>query len=142
MLSHDTRAAITDLVVEFAYRIDHDAGHGVDELFTADGRYVLFGHPVEGREGIRAMYDHRRSRGTRTSRHIFDNVRITPDDDRDDVVHVTSVLTLHAADGEPPLPLAPLLVADYTDTVVRDDDGRWRFSIRDTALLFQPSEQG
>lgn len=139
MLTHDIRTEITDLVLEFAWRIDHDAGHGVDELFTEDGRYVLFGHPIEGRDGIKAIYDHRRSRGTRTSRHIFDNVRITPGDDSADVAHVTSVLTLHAGDGEPPLPLAPLLVADYSDTVVRDGDGRWRFAIRDATLLFQPS---
>lgn len=142
MSTADTRAAITDLIVEFAWRIDHDAGHGVEELFTPDGKYVLFGHPIEGRDAIKAMYEHRRSRGARTSRHVFDNVHIAADGNDDSTLHVTSVLTLHAADGEPPLPLAPLLVADYADTVRRGDDGRWRFAVRDTTLLFQPAGQG
>ncbi|OLR91873.1 nuclear transport factor 2 family protein [Actinokineospora bangkokensis] len=138
MLTAATRADITDLLVEFAWRIDHDEGRGVEDLFTEDGEYLLFGHPVRGRDNIRSLYDHRRSRGTRTSRHLFDNIRVTPGPSEREA-RATSVLTLHAADGRPPLPLAPLLVADYTDALHRDDDGQWRFHRRTTTLLFQPT---
>ncbi|NIL80396.1 nuclear transport factor 2 family protein [Rhodococcoides kroppenstedtii] len=130
------RNDIHDLLVDFAWRIDHDAGHHVEELFTPDGVYVLFGLPIEGRENIKALYEHRRSRGERTSRHLFDNIRITPGND-DRTIHVRSVLTLHAADGAPPLPLAPIMIADYVDTVTRDDDGRWLFARRETTLVFE-----
>lgn len=138
MLTHDDRAAITHLIAEFAWRIDHGDGHGVEDLFTDDGAYVLFGWPLEGRDSIKGFYDDRRSRGPRTSRHVYDNVRITDGPD-DRTAHVSSILTLHAADGEPPLPLSLLMVADYLDTLHRDDDGTWRFRRRDTTLVFEPA---
>jgi hypothetical protein len=133
-----TRDAIVDLIGEFAYRIDHHEGHGVDELFTEDGEYVLFGHAVEGRDAIRALYELRRSRGPRTSRHLFGNIHIGSVE-AEDTVLATSVLTLHAADGLPPLPLPPVMVADYTDVVRRDAHGLWKFERREFTVAFQPA---
>lgn len=129
------RTAIEELIVDFAWRIDHQQGHGVEELFHEDGEYVLFGHPVQGRAAIESLYAHRRARGVRTSRHLFSNLHITATDD--DTVHAVSVLTLHAADGEPPLPMRALMVADYDDVIKRGRDGRWRFARRATTAVFQ-----
>ncbi|MBY6364606.1 YybH family protein [Rhodococcoides corynebacterioides] len=131
-----TRNAVVDLIGEFADRIDHREGHGVEELFTEDGEYVLFGHPVAGRDAIRALYEHRRSRGPRTSRHLFGNIRLGPLDE-DGTVRVTSVLTLYAADGLPPLPVPPTMIANYDDVLRSDEQGVLRFQRREMTVLFR-----
>lgn len=130
----DIRSEIEALIAEFAWRVDHAGGEGVPELFTEDGVYSLHGMAAEGREQIEAFYEHRRARGERTSRHLYTNLHLrTVAADR---AEGTCVLTLHAGDGPPPLPLAPLMVADYDDVYVRGVDGRWRFERRDARLLF------
>ncbi|MDX1873255.1 nuclear transport factor 2 family protein [Mycolicibacterium sp. 120266] len=138
MIDPATRTAIEELIVDFAWRIDHQQGHRVEELFHDDGEYVLFGYPVQGRAAIKALYAHRRSSGARTSRHLFSNVHITAADDA--TIHAVSVLTLHAADGLPPLPLRALMIADYDDVISRGSDGRWRFARRTTTALFQATD--
>ncbi|QII03683.1 SnoaL-like domain-containing protein (plasmid) [Rhodococcoides fascians A21d2] len=134
LTDNSIRDAILELISEFAYRVDCHEGRGVDDLFTEDAEYVLFGHPVVGRAAIRALYEHRRSRGPRTSRHLFGNVHLAAGEE--DCVHATSVLTLHAADGLPPLPLPPVMIADYDDVVRRDERGVWKFQRRQIAVAF------
>ena len=136
------RSQISTLIAEFAWRIDHDEGRLVEDLFTEDGRYGMVGYPVQGRAAIKDLYDRRRARGPRTSRHLFDNLYLHPTSTQD-CARVTSVLTLHAADGPPPHPLRPVLVADYDDVCHRGPDGRWRFHSRDATLLFAaPQPEG
>ena len=125
---------IASLSAEFAWRIDLEGGAGVEDLFTADGVYQLGGQLLEGRGQIRAFYRARREQGHRTSRHLFSNLRVVPEGVRR--VRCDSVLTLYAADGEPPYPAAPIAIADYRDTCVLEDDGQWRFRERRTAIIF------
>lgn len=134
-ITREDRLAIADLVTEFAWLIDHHDGHGVEDLFTEDGTYDLGGWTHTGREAIREFYDTRRAKGPRTSRHLFTNLRMHPPTTDSDATG-TTVLTLHAHDGEPPHPLSPVMVADYADTYRRDDDGRWLFHTRNVTFLF------
>lgn len=127
------RSAIHDLVAEFAWRVDHNDGVGVENLFTEDGTYDMAGWVISGREDIKHFYDDRRARGPRTSRHLFTGLRLSANDD---AITGISVLTLHAEQGAPPLRLDPVLVADYSDTYVRDEDGRWLFGNRAVTPLF------
>ena len=104
------------------------------ELFTPAGVYALGPAALEGRAAIAAFYERRRGGGERTSRHLFGNLHLRSV--AADRVEGTCVLTLHAADGPPPHPLAPVMVADYDDIYVRDVDGVWRFERRSVAVLF------
>ena len=139
------RAAIEALITLFAWRIDHEDGHGVDELFTADGVYA-FGSlgSLDGREAIAGFYKFRREAGPRTSRHLFSNLHIRRAEP--DRVEGTCVLTLHAADGAGPHDTKPQMVADYDDVYVRGVDGVWRFERRSVSVLFgqlpQPAGAG
>lgn len=128
------RSEIEGLIAEFAWRIDHVSGEGVEDLFTPDGVYAVNDWAAEGRDEIARFYERRRARGERTSRHVYTNLRLhTASEER---AEGTCVLTLHAADGTPPLPLSPLMVADYDDIYVRGHDGVWRFARRSARLLF------
>lgn len=128
------RAAIEGLISEFSWRIDHGNGFGVEELFTADGVYALgSAAKANGRDEIAEFYRRRRAAGPRTSRHLFSNLHFTSVSD--DRAEATCVLTLHAADGIPPLPLSPVMVADYRDEYVWDGTA-WLFGRREIEVVF------
>lgn len=127
------RAAIEDLIVEFAWRIDHDNGYGAEDLFTEDGVYAMGPAVLSGRAEIVEFYRRRRAAGPRTSRHLFTNLRFhSIGDDR---AEATCVLSLHGADGQPPHPLSPVLIADYHDQYSWNGQ-RWLFARRDVDLVF------
>lgn len=129
------RTEIEDLIATFAYLIDHDLSEGVADLFTPDGSYGRSGGDRSvGRAAITAAYSARKARGTRTARHVFTNLHIASA--AADWATGTCILTLYAADGPPPHPAEPLLVADYDDVYQRDDQGRWRFASRTVTHLF------
>ena len=128
------RSEIEALVAEFAWRIDHESGKGVADLFTPDGVYEMGPEALRGRAEIEEFYRRRREAGPRTSRHIFTNLRLW--DVEANSARGTCVLSLHAANGTPPLPLSPLIVADYDDDYVRGPDGSWFFRRRAFTLLF------
>lgn len=130
------RSRIEMLIAHFAWLIDHEDGHRVADLFTTHGCYSLStgGLALKGRSEIAEFYAHRRARGPRTSRHLFSNLHLTYVDENR--AQGTCVLTLHAADGDPPRPLSPVMIADYADSYCRDDDGIWRFESRTVTTLF------
>jgi hypothetical protein len=124
------RVRIAALVTRFAWLVDR----GVEDLFTDDGVYAMGEHKLMGRPAIRDFYSARRARG-RTSRHVFSNLVIDTIDDR--TACGRSVVTLHAADGPPPHSAAPVLVADYEDQLIRDEQtGEWRFAVRVVTPVF------
>lgn len=135
-MTMEGRAQIAALAAEFAWLIDHKGGHGVADLFTPRGRYTVAGDDfdLQGRDEIEDFYARRRAAGPRTSRHLFSNLHLEHIDD--DRACGVCVLTLHAADGQPPHPLEPILVADYSDTYRRTPDGRWRYESRFVTPLF------
>lgn len=128
------RSELEALVARFAWLVDHDEGRGVESLFAVDGVYAFAFGAMEGRDAIAGFYEWRRSGPTRTSRHLFSNLHVRGAGPVS--ASATCVLTLHAGDGEAPLPLDPVLVADYDDDFVRGEDGLWRFSRRQMSLVF------
>lgn len=127
------RSEIEALIAEFAWLIDHQEGRGVERLFVDDGVYRFEFGAMEGREAIAGFYAWRRKE-PRVSRHLFCNLHIAALSEAS--ATSTCVLTLHAGNGTAPLPLDPVMVADYHDTLRRGDDGIWRFVERRVELVF------
>src|SRR5882762_10137386 len=72
------RLAIEELNAEFAYLIDHNRSELVADLFTEQGSYGrASGERSVGRDAIRFAYASRKTKGPRTARHIFTNLRLT-----------------------------------------------------------------
>lgn len=115
-LTTDEQLRVAALAVEFAWRIDHQAGDGVSALFTEDGVYGYDGFEMHGAAGIDTFYRERRERGKRLSRHIFSSARLERADDGG--ILAWSTLTLYAADGEPPYPATATAIMDYHDRIV------------------------
>jgi len=128
------RLAIEELNAEFAYLIDHDQSERVADLFTIDGSYGrATGERSVGRDAIRRAYAARKTKGPRTARHIFTNLRLRFESS--DRASGTCIMTLFAEDGAPPHVAEPFLVADYDDIYVRYDD-TWRYAARTITWLF------
>jgi hypothetical protein len=72
-------------------------------------------------------------RGKRSARHIFSNLRLL--NLATDRRAGTLILTLYAADGEPPYGTLPLMVADYDDVYVRRH-GVWLYESRKITPVF------
>lgn len=128
------RAAIIELSARFAWLIDHCGGHGVSELFVAEGRYGYEDVWCEGRGEIEEFYERRRKPGTRRSRHVFSNVWVEFEGEARARSH--SILTLFATDGDPASSASPISIIDYSDELIKLDDGVWRYRERRVSPVF------
>jgi len=128
-----TAAELTDLVHQFAHLVDVEAGAGVAELFTEDGRFGFDDAETIGRQAIAETYARRAGNGLRTARHLMTNLRLRWAGE--DLVSGTSIMLIFAADGPPPLPADPLLCADVDDEF-RRVDGTWYLARRTYRTIF------
>src|SRR3546814_5862164 len=83
---------------------------------------------------IEDFYVRRRRPGNRKSRHVFTNVWVRFEGDDEAVSE--SILSLYATDGDPEASAHPISILDYTDTLVKQPDGSWRFSERRVTPAF------
>jgi hypothetical protein len=128
------RLAIEELNSAFAYHLDHGNLDELADLFTVDALYTHGERRSVGRAEISALFHKRVAKGPRTSRHLYSGLRIEIESDTS--ASGTSVCVSFAADGEPPLPAKPFLVADFNDRYRLDSDGRWRIAARDIERVF------
>jgi uncharacterized protein (TIGR02246 family) len=135
------RDEIEALTIEFWYRVDHENGEGVADLFTEDGVYSVANGQNAGRPAIAESYKQRAARGSRLSRHVQTNLRVVFASDSE--ARGLSILTLWADDGEAPLDLKmPISVTDVEDEYVKEPDGAWRIRHRHLGQVFQGDRPG
>ena len=121
------RAAIEQLLSNFAWHADRGEGVSLAELFMPDGTLVVGGQELHGRERIAADC-HRRGLGsTRKTRHVWSNLRITR---READTLETTAIQLTIEQTDPSLPDAQVRVNDLFDTLRQDPQGAWRFARR------------
>jgi ketosteroid isomerase-like protein len=130
----DIRLAIEDLNAAFTHHLDHGENDALVELFTVDALYTNGPRRSQGRDEIAALFEKRVAKGPRTSRHLYSGLRITIESQSS--ASAISVCMSFAADGDPPLPAKPFLVADFVDTYRLDADGRWRIASRHIEPVF------
>ena len=127
------RLAIEDLNAAFAHHLDHGDIDALVDLFTEDALYTHGARRSQGRDEIETLFRNRVAKGPRTSRHLYSGLRIEIESATD--ATGSSVCLSFAADGLPPLPARPFLVADFIDRY-QCDDGRWRFAERHIERVF------
>jgi uncharacterized protein (TIGR02246 family) len=129
-------AALRQNAIDYWYRVDHEGGAGVSEMFAEDGVFHASpGDPLVGRAAIEAFYAWRRERGERTSRHIIANFHAAFDGDR--AARTCCVMLLYGTDGKPPHQgTGAAMIADMIDHCVKGDDGVWRYAKRDFVPLY------
>jgi hypothetical protein len=134
------RQEIEALTIDFWYQVDLHWGRTAHEFFVKDGTFRVGDRVYKGAQEIREFYKWRETRGVRTARHIISNLHVTVESDTK--ASAISFMTLFVADGPPPLPAkAPTQVADITDVLVRESDGKWRYVSRFLDPIFNEAAQ-
>lgn len=133
----ETRSAIDELIAEHAWVLDHGDPADLPDLYTAEGRLLGLGPPIEGAAALGEWAQRRAQLHDRVSRHVHTNLRLH----RIDEDHVQGVLItlLYRHDGAGAGPSWPLLVLDYHDEYAREADGRWLFAERSISRVFTDS---
>lgn len=131
------RAEVEALLHEYYYLIDHGEAESVQHMFTPDAVLrIVSREPLRGRAAIAEHYANRSK--ALVTRHVTSNLRVRhlgPDH-----VEALRVITYYrglTTDGPGPYPATPAVV-EYTEELVRGDDGRWRFTSRKSIPLFTP----
>jgi hypothetical protein len=132
LVSEADHLALSRLVEEISWRIDHGRADSVWELFVPDGVLAAGGTPLIGHDAIRAWGRARAASAART-RHIISGMRFT--DGGEGRATGSTLLTVFIHEGEGRGPAIPSVVGEDTDEFVRNDAG-WRFVSRRFEVLF------
>ena len=123
--------ALSRLVVEISWRIDHGRADTVWELFVPDG-VLNAGTPLAGHDALR-QWGRSRVASTVRTRHIVSGMRFIARGN--DQATGSSLLTVFMHDGAGRGPAVPAVVGEDTDEFIRTDAG-WRFASRTFETLF------
>jgi len=132
----EVRLAIDTINAEFSWCLDNASFEGLDTLFEEEAKYTSGKRVLEGRQQIRAFFEHRKTLGTRSSRHMWSGLRIASADEN--IVRTTSVWLSFAANAPLPLEHVPIfMVADFFDVYRRGPDNCWRILERRITGVFR-----
>lgn len=132
LVSETDHLALSRLVEEISWRIDHGRADSVWELFVPDGVLATSGEPLIGHDAIRA-WGRARAASTARTRHIVSGMRFT--DRGDGRATGSTLLTVFIHEGDGRGPAIPSVVGEDTDEFVRTVAG-WRFVSRTFEVLF------
>ena len=128
------RLELEELNAAFAYHLDHNDIAALTDLFAVDALYTNGDRISRGRAEIEQLFRNRTAQGPRTSRHLYSGLRLSIESLSS--AGGWSVCMSFAANGLPPLPAKPFLVADFEDRYQLDADGSWRFAERHIHPIF------
>jgi uncharacterized protein (TIGR02246 family) len=126
-VTYSERAAIEQLLSDFAWHADRGEGESLADLFMPDGTLVVGGQELHGRERIAADCHRRGVGSTRKTRHDWSKLRITG---RAAGTLETTAIQLTIEQTDPGQPHAQVRVNDLFDTLRKDSQGAWRFARR------------
>ena len=129
------RVALEDLNTTFCYHLDHNEVDALLDLFVDDVYYTHASRVSRGKAELAQVFRSRSATKPRTARHLYSGLKLEIESATR--ARGTSVCMTFGQYGEPPLsPAIPTLVADFVDTYVRGDDGKWRFAERHIHRIF------
>src|SRR3984957_6248405 len=120
LVSDADHVALSRLVEEISWRIDHGRADSVWELFVPDGVLATSGAPLVGHDAIRAWGKARAASAART-RHIVSGMRFIHDGDGRAAGSTLLTVFIHEGDGRGPA--IPSVVGEDTERVVRTEAG-------------------
>jgi hypothetical protein len=132
LVSDADHVALSRLVVEISWRIDHGRADTVWELFVPDGVLDTSDAPLVGHDAIRE-WGQARDVSTVRTRHIVSGMRFI--DRGNGQATGSTLLTVFMHDGPEQGAPVPAVVGEDTDDFIRTDVG-WRFVRRTFETLF------
>jgi len=131
-LNERDRQQLIDLIVEFAWRVDHRSADTIHELVTEDVLIQMAYGPMVGKEAVKA-WGRERAVVDRTTRHLMSNFRfhmVEPDK-----AEASSMSLIFRNDGPEISQALPWALVECNDIFVRQD-GTWKFASHITTDIF------
>jgi 3-phenylpropionate/cinnamic acid dioxygenase small subunit len=122
----EDRGAIEQLVIEYAYLLDHQRWQDVAALCTDDAVLFIRGREIVGQQGLDEWAARRAERPNRRTQHQMTLLRLEAVSE--DEIHGTAALVLHVAKTGGGGTYVDL-IGEYRDEYVRDG-GVWKFRRR------------
>ncbi len=126
------RRELTDLIIEFAWRVDHGLASSIHELVTDDVEMKLTNATLVGKASVVA-WGAKRDTFDRTTSHLMMNFRFRAV--RRDTVEVDSSSLIFRHDGPGRGAAVPWAVTEYHDVFTRVGN-EWKFESRTSQDLF------
>jgi SnoaL-like domain len=126
------RRELTDLIIEFAWRVDHGLASSIHELVTDDIEMKLTNATLVGKASVVA-WGTKRDTFERTTSHLMMNFRFRVA--RHDKVEVDSSSLIFRHDGPGKGAAVPWAVTEYHDVFTRVGN-EWKFESRTSQDLF------
>jgi hypothetical protein len=131
------RVAIENQLVSYLYRLDHGYTEQLPDFYNPDGIMdVEAVGLLKGRAAIAGFYAKRST--TRTTRHVMTNLFVQPlGDGQAKTVHTVLYFAAdNTTDAAPATQAVPLGVAEFTNYLVRNSEGKWLITYRKAAPVF------
>jgi len=132
-LTERDRQELIDLIVDFAWRVDHRRADTIHELVTDDVFIQMAYGPMVGKAAVEA-WGRERAGVDRTTRHIMTNFRFRVVDA--DKVEGSSMSLIFRSDGSQIAPALPWAVTECSDVFVRQE-GTWKFASHITTDIYR-----
>ena len=133
VLTERDRQELTDLVVEFAWRVDHRSADTIHELVTDDVFIQMAYGPIVGTDAVKA-WGRDRAVVDRTTRHIMTNFRFRVVGK--DKVEGSSMSVIFRSEGSQIALPMPWAVTECRDVFVRQE-GTWKFASHITEDVYR-----
>ncbi|HVY18645.1 MAG TPA: nuclear transport factor 2 family protein [Bauldia sp.] len=127
------RQDLIDLVVEFAWRVDHRSADTIHELVTDDVFIQMAYGPMVGKDAVKE-WGVQRAAVDRITRHIMTNFRFRAAEDGK--VEGSSMAIIFRSEGLEMSAPSPWAVTECSDVFVRQD-GRWKFASHVTKDIYR-----
>jgi SnoaL-like domain len=132
-LTERDRQDLIDLIVEFAWRVDHRSADTIHELVTDDVFIQMAYGPMIGKAAVEA-WGKERAAVDRTTRHLMTNFRFRVVGR--DKVEGSSMSVIFRSEGAEITPALPWAVTECSDVFVRHE-GRWKFASHITTDIYR-----
>jgi hypothetical protein len=132
-LADSDRQALINLIVEFAWRVDHKSADTIHELVTDDIFMQMSYGPMVGKDEIKA-WGVKRAAVERITRHVMSNFRFRATGDGK--VEANSSAIIFRSEGLEMSPPTPWAVSECTDIFVRQN-GTWKFASHIAADIYR-----
>jgi hypothetical protein len=132
-LTERDRQELIDLVVEFAWRVDHRSADSIHELVTDDVFIQMAYGPMVGKDAV-AAWGKERALVDRTTRHIMTNFRFRVVGK--DKVEGSSMSIIFRSEGSEIAAPSPWAVTECSDVFVRQK-GAWKFASHITTDIYR-----
>jgi SnoaL-like protein len=132
-LTERDRQELIDLIVEFAWRVDHRSADTIHDLVTDDVFIQMAYGPMVGKDAVK-KWGKERAVVDRTTRHVMTNYRfrvVAPDK-----VEGTSMAVIFRSEGSAGGPPLPWAITECNDVFVRHG-GAWKFASHITTDIFR-----